>query len=72
MKVLQATPYFMPHVGGIQTHVLELSRTLVERGHEVVVLTSSVPKSVEREHINGIEVHRFPALNIPYVPLMPF
>ncbi|MCD5409931.1 MAG: glycosyltransferase family 4 protein [Methanocellales archaeon] len=72
MKVLQATPYFMPHVGGIQTHVLELSRTLVERGHEVVVLTSSVPKSVERERLNGIEVHRFPALNIPYVPLMPF
>ena len=72
MKVLQATPYFMSHVGGVETHVLELSRTLVEKGHEVVVLTSNVPKSVECERLNGIEVHRFPALNIPYVPLMSF
>lgn len=68
MKIIQASSYFHPHVGGVETHVLELSYTLQELGHEVIVLCAAIPRSRSYELLNGIAVHRFPALDLPYVP----
>ena len=39
MKILQITPYYYPHLGGVETHVKSLSEELVKQGHEVTVLT---------------------------------
>ena len=41
MKIAMVSPYFRPVLGGIETHVLELSRELTNMGHEVYVLTSN-------------------------------
>jgi glycosyltransferase involved in cell wall biosynthesis len=71
MKVVQATSYFSPHIGGIENHVLELSRFLVKKGQEVVVLTSNTPQSKKEENIDGIEIYGFTALGIPYAPIVP-
>lgn len=49
---------FPPLVGGIQTHVSQLSRKLVERGVEVHVLTRHLPGLVKDEDLHGIRVHR--------------
>jgi glycogen synthase len=38
MRILMVTPRFFPEVGGVETHVAEVSRRLVARGHEVTVL----------------------------------
>lgn len=71
MKVIQASPYFYPHVGGIETHVLKLSRALARLGHEVEVLTSNMPRTQLFEVLDGIRIRRFPALNLPYIPIVP-
>jgi glycosyltransferase involved in cell wall biosynthesis len=73
MKIIQVCPYFYPHVGGIESHVLSLSKALIERGHEVAVFTSRYDKHLsENEVIEGIEVNRVkPALNLFTTPLIP-
>lgn len=54
MKILQVHSFFYPHVGGSETYVLELSKRLVHRGHQVLVITSKLPGTPERECIEGI------------------
>ena len=72
MRVLQVSPYYPPHIGGIEFHVEALSRKLVEAGHEVVVYTSDVPRSRRHEVMHGVEVHRFKCVLSPLNnPLMP-
>lgn len=65
MKILQVSSLFPPHVGGIEHHVETLSNKLVEKGHEVTVYTSNVPKSKRHEVINGVEIYRFQSLFSP-------
>ena len=40
MKIAQISPYFPPHVGGVEYHVKELAEGLVGRGHQVTVVSS--------------------------------
>jgi len=70
VRIIQASSYFYPHIGGVETHVLELSQTLQDMGHDVIVLCAAVPKSRPTEVLNGLNVHRFPAIDLPYVPYM--
>jgi len=62
--------YFYPVIGGAETHVFYLSKNLVERGHEVFVLTSNCtptnnyPGFVNLEEINGIHIRRFKTFNL--------
>lgn len=56
--------YFPPEVGGLESHVYFLARGLVERGHQVEMVTSrSLPGLAVREVMDGIRVRRtwFPA-----------
>lgn len=73
MKIIQVSPYFYPHIGGVESHVFELSRYLVKRGHEVVVLTSRYEKGLrEEESIRGIRVKRVKPVFIAFLtPVMP-
>ncbi|MGD0327099.1 MAG: glycosyltransferase family 4 protein [Halobacteriota archaeon] len=70
MKIIQASSYFYPHIGGVETHCLELSQSLRDLGHEVIVLCAEVPKSRPSEVLSGLTVQRFPAVNLPYIPYM--
>jgi len=58
------TPTFVPRRGGAEVGIYELSRSFLELGHEVAVITLKWPAHdmKEREEINGIEVYRFPSL----------
>jgi glycosyltransferase involved in cell wall biosynthesis len=60
MHILQVTPYFYPHFGGVESHVMGLSRNLIEMGHEVEVVTSRYSRMPEIEKIKGIKVTRLP------------
>ena len=62
MHILQVTPYFYPHFGGVESHVLGLSENLIKLGHEVEVVTSRYSRMPEIEKINGIKVTRLPQL----------
>ena len=34
-----ATDFFYPNVGGVESHVYQLSQCLIARGHKVIVIT---------------------------------
>ena len=61
MRILVQSIYFPPRLGGIESHVHTLCRGLVARGHEVTVVTSRTEEGgAQREHLDGIDVHRVP------------
>ena len=60
MHILQVTPYFYPHFGGVESHVMGLSEGLINLGHEVEVVTSRYSRMPETEKIKGIKVTRLP------------
>jgi glycosyltransferase involved in cell wall biosynthesis len=63
LRVAMVTAKFAPHVGGIETHVLEVSRRLVDRGMEVTVLTTEVEgASAATEVRDGFTVERYPTV----------
>jgi glycosyltransferase involved in cell wall biosynthesis len=72
MKVVMSILRFKPAIGGGEEHVYQLSRKLVENGHEVVIFTSDLkthypkPTYLSKESIkesyDGLPVKRFHAL----------
>jgi glycosyltransferase involved in cell wall biosynthesis len=60
MKVLQVTPFFGEQFGGTERFCHNLSRKLVERGHEVDVYTArTLASSPKHEVVDGVQVFRF-------------
>lgn len=66
MKILQITALYPPHIGGIENHAHQLSRNLVQRGHDVTVYTSNIPKTKKYEVIDGVKIHRFNSIGSPF------
>jgi len=60
MKIVQVCPRYYPDIGGVETHVKEISERLVKREFEVeVVCTDPTGKHPKKEIINGVKVRRF-------------
>jgi glycosyltransferase involved in cell wall biosynthesis len=60
LTITQVCPTFSPNIGGLETHVREISERLVERGFEVEVLTTDPSGNLPtKESINGVSVMRF-------------
>lgn len=72
MKILQITTFFHPVTGGVESHVLNLSKELEKNGHEVEVLCSDSTKlggRITKTDTNyfGIKIRRFRSLlNLSY------
>lgn len=65
MKIVQVTPRYPPHTGGVEKHVKEISERLVERGHEVTVLTADAGRGVNQQTIiNGVTVKRHQSITV--------
>jgi glycosyltransferase involved in cell wall biosynthesis len=59
VRIVQVSPFFAPHPGGVESHVRAISAELVRRGHDVTVVTSRYDPSLpEEESIDGIRVLR--------------
>lgn len=58
MKIVFLARRFHPHIGGVEKHVLELSKNLLKKGHEIVVITESIKNVPEKENVNGINIVR--------------
>ena len=71
MKVLMATPYFYPRVGGLELYAEAVARELVVAGWEVHVVTSA--EVAGSEQYAGMTIHRLKAAfvvsNTPVNPL---
>ena len=62
MKIAQVCPRYSPDIGGVETHVAEISKRLVARGHDVTVITTDPSGRLPRsETLDGVKVLRFPA-----------
>jgi len=55
MKILIVTPYFPPRGGGVEHYTYNISKNLLDMGHEITVITSA-NKSAEEDH--GIMIIR--------------
>jgi len=72
MRIAQLTPYFYPHLGGVESHVLELSKQLKKKGHEVIVITTKLEDTKDRSVVEGIPVKRVEPLTIKFsTPIIP-
>ncbi len=61
MKIVFCTPRFWPNTGGVETHVLSISKVLIAGGHTVSVVTVQThPSQKLSEKYEGIEVYRMP------------
>lgn len=60
MKIAQICPRYFPDIGGVETHVKEISERLAKTGHDVEVITTDpTGKLNKRDTINGVKVIRF-------------
>ncbi|WP_052959107.1 glycosyltransferase [Methanoculleus sediminis] len=64
MKVMVVTPYFYPHMGGVQKYVYEIGTRLQRQfGHDVTVVCSNWSReenAVRTDRIDGLTVIRLP------------
>jgi glycosyltransferase involved in cell wall biosynthesis len=60
MRIAQVVQRYFPYIGGLETHVAEISRRLVTKGFEVEILTTDPSGTLPREEmVNGLAVRRF-------------
>jgi len=63
MRILTVLTYYRPHTSGLTIYVERLVRALVQRGHQVTVLTSQFDKSLpQEEYRDGVRIVRAPVL----------
>lgn len=65
-KILVFCPYYLPHIGGLESHADEFNKYLTLNGFEVTVFTPRFPKDSPKIEIKygNVEIIRFPAWEI--------
>ena len=59
MKIIQVCPRFIPNIGGIETHVYEISKRFANK-HEVHVFTTDPTGRLPREELlDGVRIKIF-------------
>ncbi len=58
MKILFVLENYYPHIGGAESVFKQLAEGLVERGHEVVVVTHRLRGTRKVENVNGVKINR--------------
>ena len=65
MKILDFSPYYPPHVGGLEKYAEELHKNLVLKGCRITVFTPHFPETTPKEEEKqGITIIRYPAVEI--------
>jgi len=70
MKILFISNFYYPHVGGVEKHVEEISKRLIEKGYEITIVTEKLEKTGEKETIDGTKVFRIPYPKIKFFGLL--
>jgi glycogen synthase len=62
LRVLMVTPRYFPDMGGVETHVSEVTRRLAHAGADVTILTTDrTGRRPASEQIDGVSIRRVPA-----------
>lgn len=68
MDIIMFTPYFYPHIGGVEKHVQRISEELIMRGHNVTIITQKhTNKLLNSEKIGKIKVFRIDASRVTQI-----
>jgi glycosyltransferase involved in cell wall biosynthesis len=60
MRIMFWNEAFLPHIGGQEIFTMRLAQGLIERGHEIAVVTGTHTEGLaESEVLEGVRVHRF-------------
>ena len=59
VNILAIVPYFVPHLGGGETHLYQMAELLSAKGHSITILTQGLPGAPEYEGKEGIKIRRF-------------
>lgn len=59
-RILIFVAFFWPHIGGSEEKVRELSQRLVQRHHQVDILTCNTENKPAYEELGGVNVYRIP------------
>lgn len=67
MRIVQVSPFFHPHAGGVESHVRALASEFARRGHEVTVVTSRYDRTLPiEERFEGYRILRSRSLGVVY------
>ncbi len=64
MRILTATHYWLPHIGGVEFEAHEQCCRLVARGHDVTVVSSRIADDRPLSFDDGFPVHKVAASNV--------
>ena len=65
MRIVQVSPFFYPHAGGVESHVRGLVREFTRQGHEVTVVTSRYDRHLPvEEETEGYRILRSRTLGV--------
>ena len=65
MHFLVFSPYYPPHMGGLESHAAEFNRHLIKQGHKIITFTPHLPTSTpEKENYDNLIIIRYPAWEI--------
>jgi glycosyltransferase involved in cell wall biosynthesis len=66
IKILVFSPYYPPHIGGLETHADEFNKYLSHKEIDITVFTPRLPKDAPENEMrhNGVKIIRFPAFEI--------
>ncbi|XP_058479402.1 phosphatidylinositol N-acetylglucosaminyltransferase subunit A [Solea solea] len=60
-SICMVSDFFYPNMGGVESHIYQLSQCLIEKGHKVVIVTHSYGKRNGIRYLtNGLKVYYLP------------
>lgn len=64
--ILVLSPYYLPHIGGLESHAHEFNEHIVRKGWSVTVWTAKIPQTAltKEAYGNNLGIYRYDALEI--------
>jgi glycosyltransferase involved in cell wall biosynthesis len=67
VRIVQVSPFFHPHAGGVESHVRALATEFAREGHDVTIVTSQYDRSLPAsEEFEGYRILRAPTHGVWY------
>ncbi|RVD93310.1 GPI-anchor biosynthesis [Tubulinosema ratisbonensis] len=59
-NIALVSDFFLPNLGGVEVHILNLAKSLIKRGNKVIVITHSQHRDSKIKFVEGVKVYYLP------------